>query len=106
LELFHSFLQYKLLNAYISAVVVRAFMRHLWYLTAEMVPLALCCKNFPDTDRRALADRLLTVKPTADLKSPQDRCGSGFEKPKFPDSITATTTLADLGCMERLVVHI
>ena len=96
LKLFHSFLQYKLLNADISATAVRAFTRHLWYLTAEMVPLALWSKNVPDTDRRALADRLLAVKPAADLKSPQDRYGSGFGKPKFPESITATTTLTDL----------
>src|SRR6218665_1570659 len=61
-----------------------------------MVSLALWSKNVLDTDRRALADRLLAVKSAADLKSPQERYGSGFGKPKFPDSITATTTLADL----------
>src|SRR6218665_225947 len=71
-------------------------MRHLWYLTAEIVTIALWSKNVPDTDRRALADRLLAVKPAADLKSPQDRYDSGFGKPKFPDSVTATTTLVDL----------
>src|SRR6218665_267973 len=96
LKLFHSFLQYKLLNADISAVAVRAFTRHLWYLAAELVYLALWSKNGLDTDRRALADRLLAVKPAADLKSPQDRYGLGFGKLKFPDSITAKTTLADL----------
>jgi hypothetical protein len=96
LKLFHSFLQYKMVNADISSSAERAFMRHLWYLTAEMVPLALWSKKVLDTDRRALADRLLAVKPVVNLKSPQDRYGSGFGKPKFPDSITATTTLADL----------
>src|SRR6218665_698090 len=94
LKLFHSFL--KLLNADISAVSVHAFMRQLWYLTAELGPLALWSKNVPDTDRRALADRLLAVKPAADLKSLQYRYGSGFGKPTFPDSIAAKTTLADL----------
>ena len=68
---------------------------HLWYLTTERVPLALWSKNVLDTDRRALVDRLLAVKPAADLKS-QDRYGLGFGRPTFPDSITATTTLADL----------
>ena len=39
LKLYKSFLQYDLLNAQVSASAVRAFKRHLWYLTAEMVPL-------------------------------------------------------------------
>jgi len=39
----------------------------------------------------------LQLSPAAaDLNSPQDRYGSGFGKPKFPDSITGTTILADL----------
>jgi len=43
-----------------------------------MVPLALWSKNTQDIDHCALADHLLAVKPAADLKSPQDRYGSGF----------------------------
>ena len=61
-----------------------------------MVPLALWSKNVRDTDRHALADHLLAVKPAADLIEPQDRYGSGFGKQKFPDSITANTTLTDI----------
>ena len=72
-----------------------------------MVPLALWSKNVPDTDRRAFADRLLADKPGADLKSPQDRYGSGFGKPKFSDSVTAKTTLADLvGSISRCTFEI
>ena len=68
LKLYKSFLQYDLLNAQVSASAVRALKRHLWYLTAEMVPLALFSNNVPDTERRALANRLLSVKPKERLQ--------------------------------------
>ena len=58
LKLFHSFLQYELLNPINSASAVCAF-KHLWYLTAEMVPLALWSINIPANERRDIADRLL-----------------------------------------------
>ena len=62
-----------------------------------MVPLAVWSKNVPHTDHCARADRLLAVKPAADLKSLQDRYDSGFGKLEFPDSITSRpVTLADL----------
>ena len=96
LNLFHSILQYDMLNRDISVSAVRAFKRHLWYLTAEMVPLALWSSKVPAVERRRLADRLLAVKPALELQSPQDRFGSGFGKPKFPNFITISTTLADL----------
>ena len=41
LQLFRKLLQYEAVNANIAKSPIRAFQRHLWYLTAEMVPLAL-----------------------------------------------------------------
>ena len=96
MKLFHSFLQYELLNPIILASAVCAFKRHLWYLTAEMVPLALWSNNVPANECRAIADCLLAVKSAFSLSSLQDRFGSGFGKPKFQEDITLATTLADL----------
>ena len=61
-----------------------------------MVPLALWSDKVPTAARRALADKLLEVKPDSDFLMPQLRFGTGFGKPRFPPSITMTTTLADL----------
>lgn len=66
------------------------------YLTAEMVPLALFSDKVPGEQRRALADRLLAVKPDVIMLAPQNRFGYGHGKPTFPTAITQTTTLPDL----------
>jgi hypothetical protein len=61
-----------------------------------MVPLTLFSELVPTAERRALADKLLTVKPvTAPLK-PARRYGTGFCEPFFPSEVTDSTTLADL----------
>ena len=52
--------------------------------------------NLSEDARCDLADKLLAIKLDAVLLSPQQRFGSGFGKPRFPTSITLTTTLADL----------
>ena len=41
LQLFKDLCQYSQVSAAISSSAVKAFERHLWYLTAEMIPLAL-----------------------------------------------------------------
>jgi hypothetical protein len=68
----------------------------MWYLTAKMVPLALFSAKVPDAERRRLADRLLANKPDADIVTPTTRFGTGLGKPKFPNDLSATTTLADV----------
>jgi len=74
----------------------RALNRHLWYLTAEMVPLALFSHDVPETERRALADALLDAKqPT--LQTPLNQFGAGWGKPKFPSvTISMRTRLCEL----------
>ena len=97
LKFYQSILAYAVVNPEISQSAIRAFKRHLWYLTTEMVPLALWSDKVPADDRRALADRLLTFKPDNALANPQHRFGEGFGKPRFPEeTITMSTTLADL----------
>lgn len=94
--LYHRLLQYDAVNPLVSKSAIRAFGNHLWYLTAEMVPLALFSDVTPDETRRSLADRLLSVKPQSNRSVPQERFGAGFGKPKFPSTISLSSTLADL----------
>jgi len=96
LNLYKSLLKYEAVHPQIASSAIRAFQSHLWYLTAEFVPVALWSKKVSGDARRDLADKLLAIKPDAVLLSPQQRFGLGFGKPRFPTSITLTTTLADL----------
>lgn len=97
LKFYQSMLAYAVVNPEISQSAIHAFKRHLWYLTTEMIPLALWSDKVPADERRALADRLLAVKSDNALITPQHRFGTGFGKPRFPtDTITMSTTLADL----------
>jgi hypothetical protein len=61
-----------------------------------MVPLALFSTKTPSAVRRSLADSIIAIKPETGAKIPQHRFGRGFGKPKFPTTITLSTTLADL----------
>jgi hypothetical protein len=92
--LFKKCLLYKAVNSTVSKSAVAALSRHLWYLTAEMVPLALFSDLTPSVERQNLAARLLEVRSGADL--PRDRFGTGFGKPRFPTKLTPSTTLAEL----------
>lgn len=95
LNLYRRLLMYEAVNPAISSSAIKAMKRHLWYLTAEMVPLALFSNRVPSNERRELADRLIAVKPASAMLAPKNRFGTGFGKPKFPTDITSTTTLAD-----------
>ena len=96
LQLYKRLLEYETVDKVISQSAIRALNRHLWYLTEEMVPLALFSKLVPSTERRALADALLKLKPSSDLQAPMNRFGNGWGKPHFPLSIDHRTQLSDL----------
>jgi len=96
LEFFHTLIRYEIVHADISRSAVKALRNHLWYLTEEMVPLAIFSTSTPSATRRAIADSLIAIKPANGLKVPQHRSGMGFGKPVFPTTISPTTTLADL----------
>ena len=55
-------LESKDINTGISASVVKALKRHLWYLTEEMILLSLCSEIVPAQERQALAHRLPELK--------------------------------------------
>jgi hypothetical protein len=97
LQLFHNLLQYEAINPSISKSAIKAFERHCWYLHAEMVPLALFSSKVPNEVKRALADRLLALKPVTEWHTPCDRHGTGFGKPELKSiTITPSTNLIDL----------
>ena len=84
LQLFCKLLQYEAVNANIAKSTIRAFQRHLWYLTAEMVPLALFSYFTPCAEKCLLADRLLEIQPAAPVISPRGRYGTEFWKATVP----------------------
>ena len=80
-----------------SVLRLRAFSRHHWYLTSEMVPLALFSELVPEQYRwHDLATRLLQRRPENMLPAPAERFGAGYGKTTFPANISLETTLADL----------
>ena len=96
LQLYKFLLQYTVVDKLIANSAVKAFSRHLWYLTAEMIPLALFSQRVPCLERKALADALLRIKPSSDVHTPLHRFGNGWGKPVFPSIITESTRLCDL----------
>ncbi len=96
LTLYHHLQAYKAVDEGIATSAIKALERHRWYLTGEMLPLALFSSKVPNDDKRALARAILEHKP-ADLHMhiPEQRFGTGFGKPKFP-TLLPTTSLADL----------
>ncbi|KAJ4930285.1 hypothetical protein JOQ06_019290 [Pogonophryne albipinna] len=96
LKLYHNLYTYKSVDEGIATSAMKALERHLWYLTGEMLPLALFSNKVPADERRALADAILEHKPDdLPMRAPQQRFGTGFGKPKFP-VLSPTTRLADL----------
>ena len=106
LKLYQALLKYEAVHEGVSRSAVHAFKLHLWYLTSEMVPLALWSSKVPDIEQRALADRILAVKPDTEVLKPQTRFGMGFGKPKFPKTITLTSTLADFAGILWYTFHL
>ena len=88
--------KYTCVNKPISESALRAFGRHYWYVTAELVPLSLFDDDvIPDVERHALAQQMLAMKPAEKRTQPLHRFGTGFGKPTFP-KVDASTHLADL----------
>lgn len=88
------------MSTVISNSALKAFERHLWYLTAEMVPLALYSSKVPAEHiyKTFLATSLLAAKPSRSCTVHKEMTDMAqvFGKPNFPCKITRKTTLADL----------
>jgi hypothetical protein len=97
LMFYKTMLRYRIVNSTISEAAIKAFDRHLWYLTPELVVVALFSDVVPSDVLRDLADALCAVKPKQGvLQEPMHRFGTGYGKPKFHEEITETTKLSDL----------
>ncbi|XP_010873297.2 uncharacterized protein LOC105013451 isoform X3 [Esox lucius] len=66
LTLYHHLQAYKAVDEGIAASAIKALERHRWYLTGEMLPLALFSSKVPNDDKHALARAILEHK-SADL---------------------------------------
>ena len=96
LQLYKRLLKYEAVDKVIAQSAVRALNRHLWYLTAEMVPLALFSERVPEVERQVLADALLACRPLPSQHAPMTRFGNGWGKPRLPVSIDSSTRLSQL----------
>ena len=96
LSMYQDIIRYEVINCKVSKSAKKAFDRQLWYLTAEMVPLALFSNKVPMDERCKLATKMLEVKPDTFESLPEERFGNGFGKPAFPSGISLKTSLSDL----------
>ena len=96
MKLFILLLQYKAVYPIVSKSAVLAFRCHSWYLTEELVPLALFSLKVPDDGQRAMPDSLLAIKPGSELFRSGNHFGSGYGKPKFPADVNLSTTMVNL----------
>ena len=83
LDLYVQLLEYEKIDRSISSSALKAFQRHLWYLTSEMVPLSLFSDMVPTTDKKNIAKKLLEIKPDDTTLLPQECFRTGYGKPKF-----------------------
>ena len=77
----------------ISEAVLNGFMNHLWYLVKEMVPLCLWDDSLDNDEKSRIAAGILS---TEKVNSFENRHGTGFGKPKFPNIDLQSVELRDL----------
>ena len=86
LELYKNLSHYSLYDKHVSNSALKALRRHLWYLTEEMIPLALFSDVAPAEEKRTIAKRLLEKFGThsGGTDASTKRYGSGFGKAEIP----------------------
>jgi len=77
--------QHQVVDSSVSNSAVKAFSRHLWYLTLEMVPLSLFSWKLNEVEKLELVDCLLGLKPKEPIPFPQRQNSTGYGKPSFPE---------------------
>ena len=95
LEFHRAMMNYSSVDEEVAEAARHAFLRHRWYLTAELIPLALCSQQLPDIEHEKLAFSIYksyqkhvscVQNPTAPLIS---------EKPQF-SKLSLDTCVSDL----------
>lgn len=96
LQFVKSIFQYAAVDELVSNSAKKAILRHLWYLTPEMIPMALFSDLVSNSEKKEMAKRLLVLKPQTPITCPLGRYGTSYGKPNFPSDITETTSLSEL----------
>ena len=78
----------------IGKAALKAFSNHMWYLSEELVPLALFSTGLSASQKNEIVKKLKNHK--TDSAKFRKRTGAGFGKPFFPKDVLQSTTLADL----------
>ena len=55
LEFHGAMMNYSSVDEEVAEAARRAFLRHTWYLTAELIPVTLCSQQLPDIEHEKLA---------------------------------------------------
>ena len=85
LSLYKSLQNFKKYNPKVSAATTTVLRRHSWYLTAELISLALFDENLPDDERTALALKIGSLPDLTDMD---------IRKPELP-SFSLSSALSD-----------
>ena len=77
----NSFINYKDVDSVIAEAALQSFGNHMWYLTEELVPLALFSDAVDASIKQSMVSKMLDHKQEGLC---QKRHGTGFGKPTFP----------------------
>ena len=92
LELLLNCRKYKDVDEGVACSVEKALKRHTWYLTGEMVPLALWDEDLADTERTSLVNAILCLPETSSFTL---RFGNGWGKPDLANVDITKTHLSE-----------
>ena len=70
---------------------LKAFSNHLWYLTEELVPIALFSNAVDMGTKQIIAEKMLLL----DRKTCSKRYGEGYGKPSFPKMPAASPVMLE-----------
>jgi len=88
--------QHQAVDSSVSNIAVKAFSRHLWYLTLEMVPLSLFSCKLNKMEKLELADCLLALKPKEPTPFLNAKIVPGMVSQASQKNIDSCPTLAHL----------
>jgi len=99
-DLSKKMVEYQSIDSGDSESAIRAFNRHLWYLTSEYVPITPFCDEMENDQKRKIvaalhsANENVTSMPTL----PSTRFGTGYGTPKFFElpEVTELSELVDI----------
>ena len=60
--LINTLLEYKCIDEIVTQSALNAFASHLWYITEELVPLALFCSNIDSEKKQKMVDKMLALE--------------------------------------------